>query len=93
MVERFNRRVQREVLGITIHSHRELETVLAGFNVAYNARRQRVLKGRSPDAVLREHLAAKPELANPLAKPPNPELLPRALQVIADAKEVSHPDS
>jgi transposase InsO family protein len=48
MVERFNGRVQREVLGITIYSHRELETVLAGFNVAYNARRQRVLKGRSP---------------------------------------------
>jgi transposase InsO family protein len=48
MVERFNGRVQREVLGITIHSHRDLETVLSGFNRAYNGRRQRVLKGRSP---------------------------------------------
>jgi transposase InsO family protein len=93
LVERFNGRVQREVLGITIYSHRDLETVLAGFNVAYNARRQRVLKGRSPDAVLREHLAAKPKLANPLARPPDPEALPRALQVIASAKEVSHPDT
>jgi transposase InsO family protein len=93
MVERFNGRVQREVLGITIYSHRDLETVLAGFNVAYNARRQRVLKGRSPDAVLRERLAAKPELSHPLAKPPNPETLPKALQVIAGAKEVSHPDT
>jgi transposase InsO family protein len=40
MVERFNGRVQREVLGITIHSHADLETLLKGFNRAYNARRQ-----------------------------------------------------
>ena len=46
MVERFNGRVQREVLGITIYSHRDLETLLKGFNQAYNRRRQRVLKGR-----------------------------------------------
>jgi Integrase core domain len=92
MVERFNGRVQREVLGITIYSHRDLETVLSGFNVAYNGRRQRVLKGRSPDRVLRERLAAKPDLANKRAKPPDPDALPRALQVIADPKEVSHPD-
>jgi transposase InsO family protein len=93
MVERFNGRVQREVLGITIYSHRDLETVLAGFNVAYNSRRQRVLKGRSPDMVLHARLATKPDLASPLTKPPDPEALPRALQVIAHAKEVSHPDS
>ncbi len=31
MVERFTGRVQREVLGITIHSHRDLETLLHGF--------------------------------------------------------------
>jgi hypothetical protein len=43
--------------------------------------------------VLRERLTAKPELANPLARPPDPEALPRALQVIASAKEVSHPDN
>jgi hypothetical protein len=43
--------------------------------------------------VLRERLAARPELANKRAKPPDPDALPRALQVIADAKEVSHPDS
>jgi hypothetical protein len=67
--------------------------VLAGFNGAYNARRQRVLKGRSPEMVLRERLTAKPELANPLAKPPDPEILPSALRVVADAKEVSHPDT
>src|SRR3954447_25748234 len=32
MVERFNGRVQREVLGITVASHRDLERLLAGFN-------------------------------------------------------------
>ena len=93
MVERFNGRVQREVLGITIYRHQDLETLLTGFNVAYNARRQRVLKGRSPDIVLREHLAAKPELINPVAMAPDPNTLPKALQIVADAKEVSQPDS
>src|SRR4051795_3969089 len=93
MVERFNGRVQREVLGITLYSHRDLETVLAGFNAAYNGRRQRVLKGRSPDMVLRERLKAKPELAKPATKPPDPDALPAALKVVADAKEVSHPDT
>jgi hypothetical protein len=39
MVERFNGRVQREVLGITVAGHRDLERLLAGFNAAYNARR------------------------------------------------------
>jgi hypothetical protein len=67
--------------------------VLSGFNRAYNGRRQRVLKGRSPDMVLRERLAAKPELANNRAKPPDPRALRKALQVIARAKEVSHPDT
>src|SRR3954467_11045022 len=93
LVERVNGRVQREVLGLTLYSHRDLETVLSGFNLADNGRRQRVLKGRSPDRVLRERLATKPELANKRAKPPDPAALPRALQVVARAKEVSHPDS
>src|ERR671938_955256 len=57
MAERFNGRVQREVLGVTAASHRDLERLLAGFNAAYNARRQRVLGGRSPEEVAREHLA------------------------------------
>ncbi|WFT82046.1 DDE-type integrase/transposase/recombinase [Methylobacterium sp. CB376] len=93
MVERFNGRVQREVLGITLYSHQDLETVLAGFNLAYNGRRQRVLKGRSPDRVLRERLKAKPELAKPVTRPPDPDALPAALKVVAGAKEVSHPDT
>src|SRR6478735_8471013 len=66
MVERFNGRVQREVLGITVASHQDLETLLHGFNQAYNARRQRVLKGRSPDMVVREHLSAAAAHAIPV---------------------------
>ena len=94
MVERFNGRIQREVLGITVASHRDLETLLHGFNQAYNARRQRVLKGRSPDMVVRERLSATPDRANRSHDPPfDPCSLPKALQVIARAKDVSHPDN
>jgi transposase InsO family protein len=93
LAERFNGRVQREVLGITISSHRDLETLLKGFNQAYNRRRQRVLKGRSPDEVVQSRLAAEPKLANLRSKPPDPHALPQALQVVAHAKEVSHPDT
>jgi transposase len=94
MVERFNGRIQREVLGITVASHRDLETLLHGFNQAYNARRQRVLKGRSPDMVVRERLSATPDRANRSHDPPfDPCSLPKALQVIARAKDVSHPDT
>ena len=67
--------------------------MLIGFNLDYNERRQRVLKGRSPDKVLRERLKAKPELAKPVIKPPDPDALPKALKVVAAAKEVSHPDT
>ena len=94
MVERFNGRVQREVLGITIYSHQDLETLLSGFNRAYNGRRQRVLKGRSPDMVLRERLESKTRAGQAtVTKPPDPDALPKALKVVAAAKEVSHPDN
>jgi transposase InsO family protein len=94
MVERFNGRVQREVLGITIHSHADLETLLPGFNRAYNARRQRVLGGRSPDQVVRERLEATPKLVSPHHEPPaDPCVLPKARLIIEAAKEVSQPDS
>ena len=93
MVERFNGRVQREVLGITIASHRDLDTLLRGFNQAYNARRQRVLGGRSPETVVHERLGALPARTNPNHDPPfDPCILPKALQVITRAKDVSHPD-
>jgi hypothetical protein len=80
MVERFNGRVQREVLGITIHRHRDLERRLAGFNGAYNARRQRILLGRPPEEDVRGRLAQDKRLANPSYQPPaDPCVLPRAL--------------
>src|SRR3954453_4034278 len=94
MVERFNGRIQREVLGITIANHRDLDTLLRGFNQAYNARRQCVLKGRSPEMVVRERLSAAPARANRNLDPPfDPCSLPKALHVIALAKDISHPGS
>jgi hypothetical protein len=94
MAERFNGRVQREVLGITVASHRDLERLLAGFSSAYNARRQRVLGGRSPEEVVRERLARDRSLANPgYHPPPDPCVLPKALLVVERAKDVSQPDS
>ena len=93
MVERFNGRIQREVLGITIYSHQDLEVLLRGFNAAYNGRRQRVLEGLSPDMVLRNRLKANPALANSAFKRPDPNVLRKAMHVIAHAKEVSQPDS
>jgi transposase InsO family protein len=94
MAERFNGRVQREVLGITVANHRDLERLLVGFNAAYNARRQRVLGGRSPEEVVRERLAQDGQLANPgHHPPPDPCVLPRALLVVERAKDVSQPDS
>jgi transposase InsO family protein len=94
MAERFNGRVQREVLGITVASHRDLERLLAGFNAAYNARRQRVLGGRSPEQVVRQRLAQGGHLANPgYHPPPDPCVLPKALLVVERAKDVSHPDN
>src|ERR671927_2011787 len=77
MAERFNARVQREVLGVTVASHRDLERLLAGFNRAYNARPQRVLDGRSPEEVVRERLTRDQSLANPgYRPPPDPGVLP-----------------
>ena len=94
MAERFNGRVQREVLGITVASHRDLERLLAGFNSTYNARRQRVLGGRSPEQVARERLRRDTSLANPAYRPPaDPCVLPKAMLVVERANEVSQPDS
>jgi transposase InsO family protein len=94
MAERFNGRVQREVLGITVASHRDLERLLAGFNQAYNARRQRVLGGRSPDEIVKERLRQDQGLANAGCRPPfDPCALPKAMLVIDRAKDVSQPDT
>ena len=94
MAERFNGRVQREVLGITVADHGDLEQLLVGFNSAYNARRQRVLDGHSPEDVVRERLECDVSLANPVYRPPpDPCVLPKAMLVIERAKDVSQPDT
>jgi transposase InsO family protein len=94
MAERFNGRVQREGLGVTVDSRRDLERLLAGFNSAHDARRQRVLDGRSPDEVVRERLVPGRGRANPGHHPPSdPCVLPKAMLVVERAKDVSHPDS
>src|SRR4051812_34082931 len=94
MVERFNGRIVSEVLAITVYSHDQLEQLLRGFNAAYNARRQRVLEGQTPDQVVAERLTAKPALAK--AKPSGqsgPGDIIKARLIAESAKEVSQPDS
>jgi hypothetical protein len=56
MAERFNGRVQREVLGITVAGHRDLERLLAGRASAYNALSATRVDGRSPEEVVCERL-------------------------------------
>ena len=93
MAERFNGRVGNAVLGITSYSHRDLEQLLRGFNAAHNARRRRVLNGKTPNQVVAERREAKPELAN--AKPhgrAGPCDTIKACLVAQRAKEVSQPD-
>jgi transposase InsO family protein len=94
MVERFNRRIGSEVLGITIYSHRQLEQLLRGFNAAYNARRQRVLEGKTPDQIVAERLQAKHSLAK--GKPQGragPCDTTKARLIAENAKEVSQPNN
>ena len=94
MAERFNGHIQREVLGITVAGHHDLERLLVGFNRAYNTRRQRVLGGRSPEEAVHERLVQDGHLANPgYHPPPDPCILPKAMLVIERAKDVSQPDS
>jgi transposase InsO family protein len=94
MVERFNGRVGSEVLGITIPFHQDLEQLLRGFNAAYNARRQRVLDGKTPDQVVAERLKARRKLAR--ATPEGragPEDIAKARLIAEAAKEASQPDT
>ena len=94
MVERFNGRVSSEVLGITIYSHQKLEQLLRGFNAAYNARRQRVLEGKTPEQVVAERLQARRKLAR--GEPEGwagPDDIARARDIVEAAKDVSQPDS
>ena len=89
MAERFNGRVGSEVLGITVYSHAQLERLLRGFNAAYNARRQRVLDGKTPDQVVAERLRSRRRLARP-----RPEGAAADARLIAEAgNDVSPPDT
>ena len=94
MVERCNGRVSSEVLGITIYSHQDLEQLLRGFNAAYNARRQRVLNGQTPDQIVGERLKAQRKRAK--AKPhgrAGPCDTTKARLIAERAKEASQPDT
>src|SRR3954466_7010374 len=92
MAERFNGRIQREVLGITVAGHHDLERLLVGFHRAYNTRRQRVLGGRSPEEAVHERLVQDGHLANPdYHPPPDPCILPKAMLVVERAQDVSQP--
>ena len=94
MVERFNSRVSSEVLGITIYSHRDLEQLLRGFNAAYNARRQRVLDGKTPHQVVAERLKAQRKRARTKScDRAGPNDIIKARLIVEAAKEVSQPDT
>src|SRR4051812_12292087 len=94
LVERFNGRISSEGLGITIYSHRDLEQLLRGFNAAYNARRQRVLDGKTPNQVVAQRLKVRRQLAH--AKPQGQagaDDIAKARLIAQTAKEVSQPDN
>ena len=81
------------MLGLTAYSHEDLETLLAGYDVACHGRRQRALKGLSPEMVLRQRPEDKPDWASPPSRPTDPTAIERALEIAAAAKEVSQPDT
>lgn len=94
MVERFNGRIVSEVLGINVAGHADLEILLAGFNRAYNRRRQRVLQGSSPRQKVEERIALAPVLANTLYKPSAPDdLMTKADNILYYANDVPQPAS
>jgi hypothetical protein len=93
MVERFNRRIRSEVLGITIYSYRDLEQLLRGFNAAYHARRQCVLDGQTPNQVVAERLQARRQLVHAKTHGrAGPDEIAQARLIVEAAKEVSQPD-
>lgn len=93
MVERFNRCVGSEVLGITIYSHRDLKHMLRGLNSAYNTRRRRVLDGMTLDQIVAECLKVRRRLTNakPHSKAGSGDLARTRLTAEA-TKEVSQPN-
>ncbi len=93
MVERFNGRIATEVLPINVANHADLETLLRGFNQAYNQRRQRVLSGLSPASKVDERLKEKPRLRNRQCKPVTEQNIMDAVDgIMIYANDVSQPD-
>jgi hypothetical protein len=89
-----NGRIETAVLGITISFHRDLEQLLRGFNAAYNARRQRVLQGRTPNQVVAERLAARRKLRGTKhSGQARPQDIASARIIVENAKDVSQPDT
>lgn len=77
-----------------VADHLDLETLLVGFNHAYNRRRQRVLSGVSPVDKVKQHIEKNARLANPVYKPAiDDELMAKVDDVLYHANEVSQPDS
>ena len=69
---------------------KKLEQLLRGFNAAYNARRQRVLEGKTPAQVVAERLKARRKLARgePEGRP-GPDDIAHARDIVEAAKAVS----
>jgi len=88
MVERFNGRIQREVLGITVASHRDLETLLRGFNQGL----QCAPPTRAQGPITRHGRARAPQRSRSPRQSGSRSAV-RSPQVISLAKDVSHPDS
>ena len=96
MVERFNGRVQREVLG-----HHGRPAIATSSSACWRASTRPTTPadngcwtGRSPEEVVRERLAQDDGLASPAYRPPaDPCVLPKAMQVIKRAKDLSQLDS
>ena len=65
MVERFDGRLAGDVPGIGVDARRALDQFRRGFSTVCNARRHRVLDGKTPSQVVTNHRKAEPELANP----------------------------
>ena len=93
--ERMNRTVKEAT--VKAFHYPDLDALRAhvlAFVTAYNARRQRVLDGRTPDQVVAERLKARRKLANP--KPhgrAGPADIAAARSIAEAAKDVSPPDS
>ena len=93
-VERFTGRVSSEGPGIPLYSPRDLEQGWPGFHAAENARRQRVLDGKTPKPVVAQRLTVRRKLAKAESHGrAGPDDISQARLMAEAAKEVSQPDT